>query len=41
MKAELPAGDVPHVAFYNDPRVRALVYQLLVVLFVVLGGDIG
>ncbi len=28
----------PKPAFYNDPRVRAIVYQLLVVLLVVLAG---
>lgn len=38
MQTGIPAGDKPQVAFYNDPRVRALFYQLLVVLLVVLCG---
>ena len=31
MRSALPASDIPKVAFYNDPRVRAVFYQLLVV----------
>jgi general L-amino acid transport system permease protein len=38
MRTELPAGEVPRVAFYNDPRIRAIFYQLLVVVLVFLGG---
>jgi general L-amino acid transport system permease protein len=38
MRSELPVNDTPHVAFYNDPRVRAVFYQVLVVLLVALGG---
>lgn len=38
MSTALQRDEVPRVAFYNDPRVRALFYQLLVVTFVLLGG---
>jgi general L-amino acid transport system permease protein len=38
MRSELPVNDTPHVAFYNDPRVRAVFYQVLVVALVVLAG---
>jgi general L-amino acid transport system permease protein len=38
MRSDLPVNDTPHVAFYNDPRVRAVFYQVLVVALVVLGG---
>jgi general L-amino acid transport system permease protein len=40
MRAELPSSDVPKVAFYRDPRIRAIFYQLLVVGLVFLGGYI-
>ena len=38
MRAELQTNDVPQVAFYRDPRVRAVFYQVVVVLAVVLAG---
>jgi general L-amino acid transport system permease protein len=38
MRAELQKNDVPQVAFYRDPRVRAVFYQVVVVLAVVLAG---
>jgi general L-amino acid transport system permease protein len=38
MRAELPASETPRIPFYNDPRVRAVLYQLLVVVLVVAGG---
>ena len=38
MSTALQRDDAPRVAFYNDPRVRALFYQFLVVAFVLLGG---
>ena len=38
MRSALPASEAPRVAFYNDPRVRALFYQLMVLLFVLAGG---
>lgn len=38
MKVEPPAGDTPRIPIYNDPRARALFYQLLVVAFVLGGG---
>ncbi|MEK0083768.1 amino acid ABC transporter permease [Benzoatithermus flavus] len=37
MRSELATSEVPRVPFYRDPRIRALFYQLLVVLFVVGG----
>ena len=40
MRAELQTSDVPKVAFYRDPRIRAIFYQLLVVSLVFLGGYI-
>ena len=40
MRAELQVSDVPKVAFYRDPRIRAIFYQLLVVGLVFLGGYI-
>ncbi|MFZ1429841.1 MAG: ABC transporter permease subunit [Geminicoccaceae bacterium] len=38
MRAELQKSDVPQVAFYRDPRVRAVFYQVVVVLAVLLAG---
>lgn len=38
MKAELPGTGVPRVAFYRDPRVRAVFYQVLVLALVIAGG---
>ena len=38
MSTALQRADAPRVAFYNDPRVRAVFYQLLVRGFVLLGG---
>lgn len=38
MRAEVPNEHSPRVAFYNDPRVRAIFYQLLVVALVLAGG---
>jgi len=38
MKAALPATEIPRVPFYNDPRVRALFYQFLVVALILAGG---
>ncbi len=40
MSSAPSTADLPRVAFYNDPRIRALFYQLLVLLFVLLGGAI-
>ena len=37
MRSTISASEPPRVAIYNDPRARALFYQLLVLLFV-LGG---
>src|SRR5690606_29390405 len=38
MSTALHRDDAPSVPLYRDPRVRAVFYQLLVVLFVLLGG---
>ena len=38
MSTVLQRDDAPAVAFYNDPRIRAIFYQLLVVAFVLIGG---
>jgi general L-amino acid transport system permease protein len=38
MATQVPAAEQPRIPFYNDPRVRALFYQLLVVGLVVAGG---
>ena len=38
MRAELQTTEVPHVVFYRDPRVRAVFYQIVVVVLVFLGG---
>ncbi len=38
MRAELSTTDAPRVAFYRDPRIRAIFYQILVVVLVVLAG---
>lgn len=38
MATQAPAADQPRIPFYNDPRVRALFYQLLVVGLVLAGG---
>lgn len=38
MRAELQTTEVPRVVFYRDPRVRAVFYQILVVVLVFLGG---
>jgi general L-amino acid transport system permease protein len=40
MRSELQLNEVPRVPFYNDPRVRAVFYQLLVLAFVLLGGAV-
>jgi general L-amino acid transport system permease protein len=40
MRSELQLNEVPRVPFYNDPRVRAVLYQLLVVVLVLLGGTV-
>ena len=38
MSTALHRDDAPRVPLYNDPRVRALFYQVLVVVFVLIGG---
>jgi general L-amino acid transport system permease protein len=38
MSTALSVSETPKVALHNDPRVRAVVYQILVVGFVLLGG---
>ena len=38
MSTVVQRDDAPKVAFYNDPRIRAIFYQLLVIGFVLLGG---
>ncbi len=38
MSTSLSSSDVPRVPLYRDPRVRALVYQVLVVALVLFGG---
>lgn len=38
MSTALQRDEAPAVAFYNDPRIRAIFYQLLVIGFVLLGG---
>ena len=38
MSTALNRDDAPRVPFYNDPRVRALFYQILVLVFVLIGG---
>jgi general L-amino acid transport system permease protein len=40
MRSELQLSEVPRVPFYNDPRVRAVLYQLLVVALVLLGAAV-
>ena len=38
MSTVVQRDDAPKVALYNDPRIRAIFYQLLVIGFVLLGG---
>ena len=38
MSTALNRDDAPRVPLYNDPRVRALFYQILVLVFVLIGG---
>ena len=38
MSTALQSAEMPRVPLYNDPRIRAIFYQFLVLVFVLLGG---